>query len=242
MKTTALLFFTALFCSYIVKAQPPTYDDLLILFADENYDKLLKKAEKYTDKDDTKKDAIPYVFISRANFEISKNAELLEDYPKAWKDAVKYAGKAMRKDKDGSTFEEYRDYFSDLKKVLVEEMENYLIDSDYKKAERSVKYIIKIQEEDLGAQYMMAYLKTVNGDIGGAREYKLAAEKIMEQTSNVSEMRSEDLRLLKLGLMYYALHMKEKGRMDEAKQIINKGYQWFENEPAYAKAYDEIVN
>lgn len=242
MKTKFTILCMSIFGVFMAMAQPPTYDDLLIYFADEDYDKLLKKAEKYTQKDDTKRDAVPYVFMSRANFEISKNADLLEDYPKAFKDAVKYAGKAIKKDKDGSAYEEYRDYFSQLKKVLVEEVENYLIDQDYKKAEGTVRYVLKLNEQDLGAFFMMAYLKNANGDMGGAREYVMEGEKLLEETSSVSDLRTEDLRLLKLGLMKYALYMHEKGKTNEAKKVINKGYQWFDSEPEYVKAYDEIVN
>lgn len=242
MKTVLTLIFVAITGSFMVNAQPPTYDDLLILFADEDYSKLLKKAERYTQKDDTKRDAIPYIFMSRANFEISKDAELMEDYPKAFKDAVKYAAKGLRKDREGIVYEEFRDYFSDLKKVLVEELENFLIEQEYKRAENTLKQIQFLDEDDIGANFMMAYVKNMNGDISGAREYLINGNKKLDETTDLTGYRTEDLRLLKLGLMNYAMYAHEKGYTDEAKKIINKGYQWFENEPEYVKAYDEIVN
>jgi len=41
-------------------SQGPDYTDLRILYADQDYEKLAKEAEKYTTNDKTKKDVLPY--------------------------------------------------------------------------------------------------------------------------------------------------------------------------------------
>ncbi|MEY3835453.1 MAG: hypothetical protein RI989_881 [Bacteroidota bacterium] len=48
------------------------YPDLLAMFVDEKYEKCLYKAEKYTLNEKTKKDPLPYLFMSRCYFEMSK--------------------------------------------------------------------------------------------------------------------------------------------------------------------------
>ena len=54
------------------------------------YEKVLYKAIRYTEDDETKKEPVPYVFMSMAFFKISESsdAELLLKYSKALKDAL----------------------------------------------------------------------------------------------------------------------------------------------------------
>ncbi|MCB0198137.1 MAG: hypothetical protein KDJ65_39710, partial [Anaerolineae bacterium] len=75
----ALLAFTA----FTATAQKHVYEDLLVLFVDENYEKCLAKAENYTVNDDTRKDPLPYLYMSMSLYEMSKLEEFNEDYPKA---------------------------------------------------------------------------------------------------------------------------------------------------------------
>ena len=45
-------------------AQKHVYEDLLVMYVDEKYDKCIAKAEGYTMADDTKKDALPFLYMS----------------------------------------------------------------------------------------------------------------------------------------------------------------------------------
>ena len=54
-------------------AQAPSYDYLLVLFVDGEYEKLVKKAEKYTLNEKTKKDPIPWFYLSKGLYAISKS-------------------------------------------------------------------------------------------------------------------------------------------------------------------------
>ena len=67
----SLLLITALFISGMAYSQSPNYDDLKILYADANYEKLAKVAAGYTEKDKTKKDIAPYIWLSKGLYKIS---------------------------------------------------------------------------------------------------------------------------------------------------------------------------
>jgi hypothetical protein len=70
MKNTFFLFLFFVGFAFSAQAQAPYYDDLLIYFADGDYEKLVDKAQKYKDGDDTKNDALPYLYASKAYYEM----------------------------------------------------------------------------------------------------------------------------------------------------------------------------
>ena len=76
------------------------FDELLMWMVDEKFEKVLYKAIRYTEDDETKKEPVPYVFMSMAYFKISEsgNPEFEEKYSNALKSALKYASKFVKKD------------------------------------------------------------------------------------------------------------------------------------------------
>ncbi|HRH37233.1 MAG TPA: hypothetical protein PK760_02740 [Flavobacteriales bacterium] len=109
-------------------AQKHVYEDLLVLYVDEKFEKCLMKAEAYTIADDTKKDALPFLYMSMCLFEMSKNEKYAVDYPKAARDAAKWAEKYRKKDKEKEYFGNYEDFWSELNTVSFQAGENMLDD------------------------------------------------------------------------------------------------------------------
>lgn len=237
-----LLIVTLIFSYQFAQSQPPTYDDLLILYADEDYDKCLRKAERYTQKDDTKRDPMPYLYLSKCNFAMSKDAEWKEKYPDSYKDAFSYAGRARRADRDSTIYDEHRDYFSELKKSALEEILNLMDEGSYGRALGSIFKVRMFAFEDVGSMFMLAacYLEKRNG----SKAYQLYTDgmKELNKIKSFDDMRSEDIILLKKGLMYYAQSANKNYMQDNAKKAINAGYQWFQDDEEYQKTYDELVN
>lgn len=237
-----LLLLTIVFATQYVSAQPPTYDDLLIMFADEDYDKCLKKAERYTQKDDTKRDPLPYLYLSKCNFAISKDAEWKEKYPDAYKDAFSYAGRARRNDRDSTMYEEHRDYFSELKKSALEEILNLMDGENYGRALGSIFKVRMFAFEDVGSLFMLGacYLEKNNGS--KAFEMYNDGMKELEKIKSLDGWRSEDVVFLKKGIIYYSQSANRNYMQDNAKKAINAGYQWFQEDDEYQQVYDELIN
>ena len=89
---------------FIFKGLTPIYSqeeymDLLLLFVDEKYDICFSKASKYTQKDKTKNDPLPYLYIAMSSFEMSQDHKYTNLHPKAYKTAISFTAKYRKKDK-----------------------------------------------------------------------------------------------------------------------------------------------
>ena len=109
-----LLLTLGLTAAFTAQAQKHVYEDLLVMYVDEKYEKCMDKAIGYTENDDTKRDALPFLYMSMCNFEMSKQEKYAVDYPKASRDAIKWAEKYRKKDKEMEFFHNYNDYWADL--------------------------------------------------------------------------------------------------------------------------------
>ena len=147
MKKFTLLFFFIGAFTFLSNAQPPEYGDLNVYYADGNYEKLIKAAMKYTTGDKTRKHALPYLYLSMANLEISKGGDLAEKYPRAFKDAIKYAGKCIQKDKEGTVYAQNIPHFTKCKKGVFEQMRNLAESNDYGRLTGVIPLMEKIREE-----------------------------------------------------------------------------------------------
>ena len=76
-----------------------TYDDLLVLLVNEDYKDCFNKSIKYTTKDKTKKDPLPYLFAAKSAYRMSRDHKFTEEFPKAYKTAISYTTKYRKKDK-----------------------------------------------------------------------------------------------------------------------------------------------
>ena len=85
------------------------HDGLLVEGDHYNDEKLLKKADKYAMADDTRKDAIPYLFLSKANYEINKDwiayhlkrdVWISKKFTKIFGKKREYGSKILKKHKD----------------------------------------------------------------------------------------------------------------------------------------------
>jgi len=238
-----------------VNAQPPKFDDLVVLFADGNYEKLLKKAENYTQSDKTKKNPIPYLYLSKANYEIAREGgKLVEKYPKAGRDALKYAGKCISKDKDGTVYKENLAYFTTLKLNIIEEIRNLVDTQEWSKLSGKLLAIKKVDKNDIGHHYLAAALAYHTKDRKKfASEAKLAEEKLTnadpshftineDDDVDLNEKKKADLEMLKIGVMAYADALILSKQKPAAKDLMGKVAQWYEKDEEFKAKYDEIVN
>lgn len=223
-------------------AQPPTYDDLLILYADGNYPKLIKNATKYAENDKTKNDAIVYYWWAKGLYKISFKADRPDDYKNAYKDCFTAIGKFLKKDKEGKLYAQYRDFFSEVKKTLVETIKNDLDAKDYRKAGGWVIKAYKLNPTDVGAKYLEGACKFRNADKGGANALWKEAEKLLVNVKSLEDYYEEDKELFKIGIFETAECYISMKQVEKAKTLLGKVAQWFEGDEDFKAKYDAIVN
>lgn len=225
-----------------LNAQPPVYDDLLILYADGNYAKLIKETVKYSEKDDTKNDVLVYFWMAKGYYKISFQADRPEEYKNAFKDCFTAIGKCMKKDKDKKIYTEHRDFFSDVKKTLVETIKNDLDAKDYRKAGGWATKVYKISPTDVGAKYLEGACKFRAQDKGGANALWKEGEKMLAAVKSLEEYRDEDKELFKMGIFETCECYIAMKQVDKAKTLLGKVAQWFEGDEDFKAKYDAIVN
>lgn len=223
------------------KAQAPNYDDLRILFADGNYEKLVAKAEGYSNKEDNKKDPLPHFWLGRGLYAISVTNSTDEKFKNAYKESVTSIGKAIKLDSDGSLQKEYEEFFTEYRTSLVERIRNDVEDPKTKASAWVVKYY-KIDPNSPGAKYLEGVFKFRAADKTGAGTAWKDADAKVAKLSGVENWNPADKELLKIGVIQTAKTYMVMKQTDKAKNVLGKVKQWYEEDKEFMDEYDEIVN
>lgn len=215
------------------------YKDLLTLFVSEKFEKCLYKAEGYTLKDETKKDPLPYMFMSRCYFEMSKRDEFKVKYPDAFKNAMKYIAKYGQKDKEKKYAAEYEDFFSELRLAAMLEAETMLDAQKYPKAKSLYDQILSMDPNDAGAQLMLGITLQLMKTKKEAELAIKAAHKIL--TEKKASQAKEQVTLLRDAITRYATMLNDAGNKATAKEWLDLGMEYLKDDKEYKVTYDMIA-
>jgi hypothetical protein len=211
------------------------YQDLLMLFVDEKYDKCLEKCSKYTESDKTKNDALPFLYASMCLYEMSKDHKYITDYPTAYADALAWAGKYRKKDKSYTYKSEAEPFIEKLKYEILEEIDNAFLEGtekSFKKALGSIKKILVFDPECIGTELIRGEVEILLKNKAEGTKMVIAAMKKVDEVGKTIEFASlsETQQVyLKFALMTKA-RLTEKSNKTQARDIMNKGHQFFYKE------------
>jgi hypothetical protein len=220
------------------------YDILRVFFADEKYEKLLKAAEKFTLKEETKNDAEPYLWLSRGLYAMSKDENYTnqEKYKKSYNDALTWLGKYYKKDKENKLYEEHREFFIEIKKSVYDAIETDMSSGNYAKALGNVSKIAKVSPNNIALDFLTGACNFQKGDKTTARDNWKKAEAALKNLKEEVFLNWEkpDKMFLALGLVETAkCHVKSK-KPEVAKELLNKYMNWFEDFEFYGEYLAEI--
>lgn len=242
MKKLIAIFGLLIYTGSAALAQSPEYNDLIILYADGNYEKLIREATKYNEKDATKKDALPYLWLSKGLYAISQVGDRDVMYKNAFKESVSALGKFRKKDKDGSIYNENVEFVEELKKASLEGVYNEVDAKNYRKAVPLLMSYYKIMPDDLGGKYLEAACKFRENDKSGANYIWKDTEKRLAELTSIEDWSENDKKLFKKGILETAACYKEGKQLEKAKATLNKVAQWYGDDADFKERYDEIVN
>jgi len=217
------------------KVTAQEFEDLLVLYVDEKYEKCFFKALKYTESDKTKSEPLPYLYCSMTLFEMSQNAEYKDEFPKAFKDAISFAGKYRKKDKAYAYREESEEHIETLKTILTEEVENYMLAPDeraYKKAYGLVKKMVKMDPNCVGSELLKAQLTTLTGNKTEGKKQMVVAKDRLDKVGEeiqFGDMTESQQKLFKYSLIFVSNSINAKDP-EGAKEMISRGQQYFGEE------------
>jgi hypothetical protein len=220
------------------------YDDLRIMFVDENYEKLLKTAEQYTMKDKSKDDAEPYLWLARGLYAMSKNENYTnqEKYKKALNDSFTWLGKYYKKDKSLSLYNDHRDFFVEIKTTLYEMIETDISAGNYAKALGNISKIPKVSPCNFGQDYLAGACNFMKGDKTGARDNWKKADGLLKDTTDemINGWEKPDKMMLALGMVETAKCYVKSKKPELARDLLSKGVKWFDDFDFYMDYYNEV--
>jgi tetratricopeptide (TPR) repeat protein len=214
------------------------YEDLLTLFVDEKYEKCLYKAEGYTLNEKTKKDPLPYLFVSRCYFQISKMDEFKAKYPDPFKDAMKYISKYAAKDKERKYAGDYEEFLSELRQSAIAQAETQMDAQKFTKAKTLYDQVSDMDPNDAGAQIMLgitfSFMKAKkDAEIAFGKAMAILIEK-------KASLLSEQKDLLKNSIMAYAVLLADQGDRSTAIEWLELGQEYFKEDAEYKVTYETI--
>jgi len=254
MKKIIVLGF--IFLASIAKSFAQDYQELLVMYVEEDYEKCFAKSIKYTENDKTKKDALPYLYASMASYAMSQDHKYSEDYPKAYKTALSFLAKYRKKDKTYDYREDAEEYIEKVKFVIMEEADNYFLEAtekSYKKALSLIKKVTQFDPNCYGALLLKGELDILTKNkTEGKKVVAEALEKIKTIGTEVQfgDMTESQQMYLKRALIEYAKYI-QKIDLSRAKEVISLGQEFFyekredcllEDNKDFIKVYDEITN
>lgn len=218
-----LLFAAGISLQGIAQEEEDKYADdfkeILFMVIDGDYEKAINKSEKYMDKDDTRRDPRPYIYASMAYFEISRNDEMAEDYPRAFRDAIKYGYKARRYDKENEYMPEFDRYVTELKAEVMQEARFQYETENWRKSTTYAKYVNRIDPKDISALLIKGAAE-VRGRNAYQADQTFEEAKALLPEFDPESVASENKPAYRFAVIEFAKLMEEEGKKSQAQPYL----------------------
>ncbi|HNU57048.1 MAG TPA: tetratricopeptide repeat protein [Flavobacteriales bacterium] len=238
-----LLPFVLLFAvPFSASAQKHVYDDLLVLYVDEEYEKCIAKADRYTEKDDTRRDPLPYLYKSMCYHEMSKLEKYTSqhDYRYADRDALKNAALYRKKDKKNEFFSNFEDYWMELNTHAMGNGLALYEMGEFSKARRVFDRMVVYMPENAGAWRMRALCQERMNLKRDAIESLKQFDEAYAAIGDPADLPTDQRRLLRQALILEAEYLLATGRTTEAKAAMALGEDTFMGNAEFKALFDEL--
>lgn len=222
------------------------YDDLRILYADGNYEKLAKVADKYANSDDTKKDAWPYLWLSKGLYKIHVGGSTDPVFKNAYKESINAMNKCIKFDKTGTVIADpdNKEFLDLLQSSLVEQIDNEIVGGNFRKAYSWVTTYKKISPNLIGQVLLEGACKFRTDDkTTGFTLWKTADDQLKSlDDASIKTWSESDKEMLKMGVIQTSECYVSIKKIENARVLLNKVAQWFENDEEFKEVYNKVVN
>ncbi|MBL4586233.1 MAG: hypothetical protein JKX84_04125 [Flavobacteriales bacterium] len=234
------------FASTIAVAQVsnPEFTAVAKKFESGKFGPALESAESLIDNDKHRKKPEPYLWASMCFYEIyiSEDEKLNAVYRSALRNALKHAGKAVSKDKNGNLIANNSEYFVTMKKAGVAYAAEYLADDNARKASYTYKQILKFAPDDQNIRFAKAITDIkLNNTFDAERDINVAFP-VLEKNYRDLNYQPDPVSspLLKDAVIYYIDHLVENSFIDSAKSITLSARVFFPLDEEINKRYKEL--
>ncbi len=218
--STLLTVFLFLGNSPDIQAQEDPYKDILFLIIDGDYEKAVSKAEKYNERDKTKREPVPYIYASMAYFEMSKKEQFQADYPRAFRDAIKKAYKAKRYDKENEYMPQHSNYINELKAEIMREARFQYQSEKWRKSITYSKYVTRIDPNDISAMLLKGVAEVKGRNTYQAKTTFEEADEALKNF-NASDVSLDGKTAFLYAILEYAKLMADEGTKANAQPYLD---------------------
>lgn len=201
----------------------PEFTNVLKRWDKGKFESALETAEALIDNDKHKKKAEPYLWASMCYYEISKSEDekVLSRIKAPMRNALKYAGKAISKDDDGSIQKDNAEFFELMKSEGVKVAQSQDAEGDYRKASYTYKQIIKFAPNDPFVLFAKSIVDIKMNSYFEAERGIQESFPVIEQNYRNLEYEPDPISspLLKPSVMYYIDHLVENSYTDSARNV-----------------------
>lgn len=236
-------------------AQDPKYTRMLEDMVDGKYERVLYRAINFTENDKTKKDPEPYYYMAAAYLQIylSDDPELQESYPKALKEALKYATKFVKKDKELEYVLDQTEFFEELRVAAIAQADTEMDAEKYTRAKSIYNYLVKLDLKDPSAYMMRGFSNyQARSKRDAYLDFDIACSLVGTMTGRTKaadetgHYRDEPLtesqgNLLKTSIISAAEQLDADGERAKAVELLEYGLGLFEADRSFMVTYSSII-
>jgi len=237
------------------RAQDPKYTRMLEDMVDGKYERVLYRAINFTENDKTKKHPEPYYYMAAAYLRIylSDDPELQESYPKALKEALKYATKFVKKDKEFEYVVDQGEFFEELRVATIAQADTEMDAEKYTRAKSLYNYLVKLDVKDPSAYMMRGFSNyQARSKRDAYVDFDIACElvgtitgrtKASEETGHYREepLTDSQKNLLKTSIISAAEQLDADGERARAVELLEYGLGLFEADRSFMVTYSSIA-
>lgn len=152
---------------------------------EKEYEDVVKRAEKLRTEPEYRKNPWVYLYLSQAYYKIAQDPQYVEDYSRAFKDALKAAYKLYKytdeSDLNMKVYQDHQSYLTELKDSAITLSEIYYDNENPRKAAYFLERITRFDEDDYAVWLMKGVYEIRSRNIGeGIKSIKMAMENIDE--------------------------------------------------------------
>jgi hypothetical protein len=165
-----------------------------------------------------------------------------EVYKNAYKESIAALGKFIKLDKTGSyrQDENNKEFMDLLQWSLVEQVENEFLVKNFSKAYSWVNSYKKISVNLIGQVLMEGACKFRTDDRSTALSLWKTVELQLKSITSIDDWSESDKELLRFGAIQTAECYVGIKKPQNAKELLNKVSQWFEDDADLKEAYEKL--
>jgi len=224
MRLSFLLFLIFFATAVFGQVNNPEFNNVAKKYEKEAWVSALESAESLIDNDKHRKKPEPYLWASMCFYELSKSDDpkIQEQYKSALRDALKFAGKAVSKDKNGDMVQDNQEYFDLMRKEGIAYAQAHEKEDDYRKASYTYKQIQDFAPNDPYIQFVKGVTDIRLSSMYDAEREIKASFPILEASYRNLDYVPDPISspLLKPAVTYYADHLIGSNYVDSARVVL----------------------